>query len=124
MDLAPIWSHLVAAGLALALVGCGSGVIHGGQADSSLDASAVGDDVAVLPDSAVDADAAVTPDGCVPTTCGALGYACGTWDDACGQTLDCGGYSAVGRIEIGFSGAEISHIDSLGFEFKGSSRNL
>ena len=30
------------------------------------------------------------PDVCVPTTCVALGYECGTWNDTCGGTLDCG----------------------------------
>ena len=27
---------------------------------------------------------------CVPDTCGSLGYNCGSWDDGCGGTLDCG----------------------------------
>jgi hypothetical protein len=27
---------------------------------------------------------------CVPTTCAALGYNCGTTDDGCGHTLNCG----------------------------------
>ncbi len=28
--------------------------------------------------------------GCTPETCGSLGYNCGTWDDGCGGTLNCG----------------------------------
>ncbi len=28
--------------------------------------------------------------GCVPTTCTKLGYNCGTWDDGCAKTLNCG----------------------------------
>lgn len=28
--------------------------------------------------------------GCVPTTCSALGKACGSWGDGCGGTLNCG----------------------------------
>ena len=27
---------------------------------------------------------------CVPDTCLSLGYSCGSWDDGCGGTLDCG----------------------------------
>jgi len=27
---------------------------------------------------------------CVPETCSSLGYECGTWDDGCGGTLNCG----------------------------------
>lgn len=28
--------------------------------------------------------------GCDPDTCSGLGYSCGTWDDSCGGTLNCG----------------------------------
>ena len=31
---------------------------------------------------------------CVPDTCVELGYECGTWDDGCGGTVDCGGCGA------------------------------
>ena len=39
---------------------------------------------------------------CVPDTCLSLGYECGTWDDGCGGTLNCGtcssGYSCTSGI--------------------------
>ncbi|MFH1531665.1 MAG: hypothetical protein ABIK09_13145 [Pseudomonadota bacterium] len=31
---------------------------------------------------------------CVPDTCSDLGYECGSWDDGCGGTVDCGGCGA------------------------------
>jgi alpha-tubulin suppressor-like RCC1 family protein len=36
------------------------------------------------------ADAGVVLDGCVPTTCAAHGFNCGTISDGCGGTLNCG----------------------------------
>src|SRR5262249_4005759 len=30
------------------------------------------------------------PPTCTPTTCGALGYTCGSWPDGCGGTITCG----------------------------------
>jgi hypothetical protein len=48
---------------------------------------------AVAPDAAVaDAGAADTlaPEACVPTTCTAQKYSCGTAPDGCGGTLSCG----------------------------------
>lgn len=39
---------------------------------------------------------------CIPYTCSGLGYECGTWDDDCGGTLNCGtcasGYSCTSGV--------------------------
>jgi hypothetical protein len=47
---------------------------------------------------------------CIPYTCSALGYNCGTWSDGCGGTLDCGtcasGYTCTSGICVAEEGGE------------------
>lgn len=38
--------------------------------------------------------------GCLPTSCGTLGYNCGIWDNNCGGTLTCGDYG--GGCQTGY----------------------
>lgn len=91
------WASVVLLCASWALLGACSGTAAGSPDDAA----------APLPDSSMGVDASeedaavVTPDGCVPTSCGALGHACGDWDDGCGQTLSCGGCDAGETCDAG-----------------------
>lgn len=83
----------------LAMVACGGSSSDTTPSDASVtDSITVSDSLAPPNDADAstdaptqsDGDATVPPKGCVPTTCLAVGAQCGSIDDGCGGTIDCG----------------------------------
>lgn len=113
---------LVAVTAAAAPAGCSSDT--GCQDDLDCPATAVCIDhrcVVLEPDGGPHADAGQdagvdTDDGCQPATCAELGHACGSFDDGCGGTLDCGTCGAGEMCDQGQCVCAPADCASLGHE--------